>query len=63
MCGLNGNQIGYLSKGPNNAFNAGNTFSIPATLQRPDDNVIEFRQRTSGWIWGVTRLLLTETTN
>jgi hypothetical protein len=60
---LNGNLLGYLSKGPNDAFNAGNTFPIPATLQRAGDNVIEFRQRTPGWIWGVTNLLLTPTTN
>ena len=55
---LNGNRIGFLAKGPNNAFNAGDTFSIPATMQQPGQNRIEFRQRTPGWIWGVTALLL-----
>jgi len=57
---LNGNLIGYLSKGPNDGLNAGNTFSIPVSQQQEGENRLEFRQRSPGWIWGVTNLLLSQ---
>lgn len=60
---LNGNQIGYLSRGPNDALNGGDTFPLPASLQDSGENRIVFRQRSPGWIWGVTQLLLSDTGN
>lgn len=60
---LNGNQIGYLSKGPNNALTGGDSFPIPATLQNSGENRVVFRQRSPGWIWGVTQLRLVDTGN
>jgi subtilisin family serine protease len=55
---LNGVAQGYLSKGPNNAYNAGDSFAIPAAAQLPGPNEIRFVQRSPGWKWGVTDLLL-----
>ena len=57
---LNGVSIGYLSAGPNNALNGGDSFSISAADQIPGTNEVRFVQRTSGWIWGVTNLLISE---
>jgi len=57
---LNGTHLGNLSKGPNNKLNAGDTLVIPASGQRPGSNEILFFQKTPGWIWGVTQLLLTD---
>jgi subtilisin family serine protease len=57
---LNDNLLGYLSKGPNNGLNAGDSFSIPAGDQIPGENRIKFVQKTTGWIWGVTNLVLSE---
>ncbi len=53
---LNGTQIGFLAKGPNNKLNAGDLFTLPPTLHEAGPNAIEFRQRTVGWKWGVTDL-------
>jgi ABC-type amino acid transport substrate-binding protein len=55
---LNGDLLGHLSTGPNDALNAGDTFLIQAAEQHPGMNVLEFRQRTPGFKWGVTSLLL-----
>ncbi len=56
---LNGAHIGYLSSGPNNGLNSGDTFEIPAAAQLPSArNEIVFRQTTPGFIWGVTGLAL-----
>lgn len=55
---LNGNLLGYLTVGPNNGFNAGDSIAIPAASQLPGVNLIRFKQKTSGWKWGVTELLL-----
>jgi hypothetical protein len=52
--------LGYLSKGPNNGLNAGDSFAIPAGAQNPGENRIKFVLKTSGWTWGVTNLLLAE---
>ncbi len=57
---LNGDLIGYLTRGPNNKLNAGDTFTIPASAQvLGGTNLLHFKVKTSGWIWGVTNLLLT----
>ena len=53
---LNGTQIGFLSKGPNNALNAGDGFTLLPHVTVLGQNTIEFRQRTVGWKWGVTGL-------
>ena len=55
---LNGESIGNLSKGPNNGLNTPDTFTIPASVQQ-NTNIVEFRQSNSGWLWGVTNVLLT----
>jgi hypothetical protein len=56
---LNGVFIGYLSNGPNNQPNAGDTFSITAAQQQAGPNLIYFKQKVPGWVWGVSGLLLT----
>ena len=53
---LNGTQIGFLAKGPNNGLTAGDLFTLPPTLSVAGPNTIEFRQRKAGWKWGVTDL-------
>ena len=53
---LNGSPIGFLSKGPNNALNAGDTFTLVPPFAVAGQNILEFRQRTPGWTWGVTNL-------
>jgi hypothetical protein len=59
---LNGVQLGYLSPGSNNGLNGGDSFSIPAVDQLSGENRIRFVQKTVGFTWGVTNLLLTEGT-
>ena len=57
---LNGVELGYLSKGPNNEFNGGDSFTILAATQLAT-NTLEVRQsRVSGWKWGVTDILISE---
>jgi hypothetical protein len=53
---LNGNQIGFLSKGPNNGLNAGDVFTLLPYTLLAGENRLEFRQKQSGWVWGVTNL-------
>ena len=53
---LNGTQIGFLSKGPNNGLNAGDLFTLEPASLLAGQNTVEFRQKEAGWIWGVTRL-------
>lgn len=53
---LNGSAIGFLSKGPNNGLNAGDTFTLGPPLVLTGQNTIEFRERVPGWKWGVTNL-------
>ncbi len=55
---LNGSLLGHLSVGPNNGFNSGDTFAIPAGAQLSGANQLHFKVKRSGWIWGVTDLLL-----
>ncbi len=55
---LNNVLQGYLSIGPNDDLNAGDVFVIPVLQQTPGTNVIEFREQTTGYTWGVQDLLL-----
>ncbi len=56
---LNGDHLGYLSAGPNDALNGGDRFFIAADAQREGENVLTFKQtQSASWIWGVTDLLL-----
>jgi hypothetical protein len=55
---LNGVLQGYLSVGANNGLNGGDSFSIPAGDQVTGENRIRFVQKTAGWKWGVTNLLV-----
>jgi hypothetical protein len=55
---LNGELVGHLSVGPDNALNGGDSFVLAAAQQVAGTNLIEFRQKTPGWKWGVTGLLL-----
>ena len=56
---LNGVFLGYLSKGPNNNLNAGDTFSIPALDQIQGSNIILVDQnRSRNYKWGATNILL-----
>ena len=55
---LNSNLLGYLDVGPNNGFNSGDVFPIMNYRQLPGTNVIEFKQKTPGYKWGVKNLLL-----
>ncbi len=56
---LNGSSIGFLSKGPNNNLNGGDTFTIGADQQNSGENIITFSQaRNPSWNWGVTDILL-----
>ena len=57
---VNDQLLGYLSNGPDNGLNAGDSFSIPVDKQQPGENRIRFVQKTAGWTWGVTNLLVAE---
>jgi len=57
---LNGVLLGYLSPGSNNGLNAGDSFCIPAVDQLSGENRIRFAEKTAGFTWGVTNLLLAE---
>jgi hypothetical protein len=57
---LNDQLLGHLSYGPNNSLNSGDSFAIPADKQQTGENRIKFVQKTAGWTWGVTNLLVAE---
>ena len=58
---LNGNSLGFLSVGPNNAQNAGDTFTLAADAQLAGTNILTFEQTVSAtYRWGITDLLLAE---
>ena len=57
---LNDILVGYLVTGPDDMLNIGETFELPAAAQVPGMNVLKFVQKTPGWKWGVTDLLLSE---
>ena len=53
---LNGTLVGYLSRGPNNSLNGGDSFALPSSLLQSGFNELTFRNRVSNWIWGITQL-------
>lgn len=56
---LNGVRLGFLSTGPNNGLNNGDSFAIAAGDQKSGTNVISFEQNISNsYKWGVTDILL-----
>jgi len=55
---LNGLPHSFLPTTNNNAFGE-HTISIPVELQLSGQNTLQFNQQVSGWIWGLTNLLLT----
>jgi glucose/arabinose dehydrogenase len=57
---LNDTLLGYLSQGPDNGLNSGDTFPIAAAAQLSGENRIKFVQKFSGYTWGVTNLLVGE---
>jgi ABC-type amino acid transport substrate-binding protein len=56
---LNGALLGYLPVSANNSYTPGTILLIPASLQLPGINIVEFRQARPDETWGVTNLLLT----
>ena len=56
---LNGDRLGFLSTGPNNGLNNGDSFSIAASEQVAGTNIITIKQAIDpGYVWGFTDLLL-----
>ncbi len=53
---LNGNFLGHPIRGANNALNAGDVIELSLMETLLGENRIEFRQKTPGFIWGVTGL-------
>ena len=53
---LNGIQIGQLTKGPNNDLNEGDVFALESPSVVTGQNTLEFRERVTGWTWGVTEI-------
>jgi len=53
---LNDILLGYLSVGPSDQLNTQSLWWLPASLQVEGENRVEFRQKSPGEIWGVTRL-------
>lgn len=54
---VNQQPVGYLAKTPNNGTGP-SSFAIPVSLLVNGDNVLSFTQRSPGWKWGVTDILL-----
>ena len=57
---INGTSLGNLKTGPDNGINGEEQITIPAINQDAGENEICFVQKTSGWRWGVTDLLLAD---
>ena len=55
---LNDKLLGHLTKGPNNGLNAGDALAVPSAAQLQGEDLLRFKQKTAGWKWGVTDLLL-----
>ena len=55
---LNGTSLGFLSRGPNNAFNSGDSFSLNAADINSGDNTLSFQNSTPGFVWGISNVLL-----
>ncbi|MHC4487091.1 MAG: PQQ-dependent sugar dehydrogenase [Planctomycetota bacterium] len=57
---LNGVLQGFLSVGLDDSLNGGDSFCIPVGDQVSGENRIRFVQKTVGWTWGVTNLLVAQ---
>lgn len=58
---LNGQSLGFLSKGPNNGLNSGDSFQILASQQTSGTNTLSFEQTISNsYKWGITDILVKE---
>ena len=57
---LNGDSIGFLTPGPNEQLNAGDTFILSATDQQAGENILTFQAENLSRWWGVTEILLEE---
>lgn len=55
---VNGKQIGFLSRTPNNGRGPSQLTISRSLLKNRGSNTLRFEQTTPGWIWGVTDLLL-----
>ena len=58
---LNGEELGFLSEGPDNAFNTGDSFTIAAADQATGTNTLTFEQAVPTYVWGITDILLEAT--
>ena len=56
---FNGTEIGFLSRTLNNGRGA-SRLMIDQSLLKNTGNILRFKRVNSGWIWGVTDLLLSE---
>ncbi len=57
---LNGGRIGYLSRGPNDAFNGGDAFVIKnSQLLSGTNEILLYKRKVGDSTWGVKDLLLT----
>ena len=58
---LNGNSLGFLTPGPNDGFNGGDSFVIPSSQQISGNNILRFEQNSNvTYIWGITDILLSD---
>ena len=56
---LNGTSLGFLTPGPNEELNGGDSFSITASQQQAGENLLTFSQALNpSYKWGVTDILL-----
>ena len=53
---VDGTVLGYLTVGPNNGLNTGDSITIPASVQTSSTTRVTFYNKTATWIWGVTSL-------
>ena len=53
---VNGNPIGYLTKGKHNRLNNGDVFVLDPAILQAGTNTIELEVSTPGYKWGVTNL-------
>ncbi|MFW2440134.1 MAG: S8 family serine peptidase [Arenicellales bacterium] len=53
---LNDLLVECLITGPNNAHTASQVITLPISDQASGSNLLEIRQRVSGWTWGVTNV-------
>ncbi len=58
---LNGQPLGWLSRGTPGGTNRGDQFNIPVSWQLTGTNRVTFAQQNADWVWGVSDLSLTAT--